>query len=124
MTDRELLEFAAKAAGYAVVGPAPKYIAQGCNEWALIVRNSKGGDSVFDPLTYNGDALRLAVKLGIEIHPDTEVMETITAFMVGNCGFNTREEWGTLRDGSDNDTYAATRRAITRAAAEIGRAMP
>ena len=96
MTDRELLEFAAKAAGY-----KKRFV------------HYLG----WNPLTDDGDALRLAVKLGIEIIPDLQVNEVLTAFMVGSYGYNTAEEIGT-------DPLAATRRAIVRAAAEIGRQMP
>ena len=55
--------------------------------------------------------------MGIEIIPDLQVNEVLTAFMVGSYGYNTAEEIGT-------DPLAATRRAIVRAAAEIGRQMP
>ena len=96
MTDRELLELAAKAAGY-----KKRFV------------HYLG----WNPLTDDGDALRLAVKLGIEIIPDLQVNEVLTAFMVGSYGYNTAEEIGT-------DPLAATRRAIVRAAAEIGRQMP
>ena len=96
MTDREMLEFAAKAAGY-----KKRFV------------HYLG----WNPLIDDGDALRLAVKLGIEIIPDLQVNEVLTAFMVGSYGYNTAEEIGT-------DPLAATRRAIVRAAAEIGRQMP
>ena len=90
MTDRELLELAAKAAGLEVVTPTMlKY-----GQW--------------NPLTDDGDALRLAVKLNL---------------------FNTRSkgyEWpdAELFARHEDDPYAATRRAIVRAAAEIGKATP
>lgn len=95
MTDRELLEFAAKAVGY------KKHFVHYLG---------------WNPLTDDGDALRLAVKLGIEIFPDLQVNEVRTAFMVGIYGYNTAEQIGT-------DRIAAIRRAIVRAAAEIGRRM-
>ena len=104
MTDRELLELAAKAAGY-------EYL------WNIDSLLIKGSSGRWNPLTDDGDALRLAVKLGIEIIPDLQVNEVLTAFMVGSYGYNTAEEIGT-------DPLAATRRAIVRAAAEIGRQMP
>ena len=81
MTDREMLELAAKAAGV---------------EW--------------NPLTDDGDALRLAVKLGI-CYFDGDL-----AVCFGADGRNITEPFGI-------DPYAATRRAIVRAAAEIGRDM-
>ena len=65
-----------------------------------------------------GDALRLAVKLGIEIHPDIEVREVYTAFSVHRPNLVGLNTWAPMGD----DPYAATRRAIVRAAAEIGKA--
>ena len=72
----------------------------------------------WSPLTDDGDALRLAVSLGMN---------------VGNMGCDSIEAWCISEvDGSVcrgivakyDDPTAATRRAIVRAAAEIGRAMP
>jgi len=69
----------------------------------------------FSPLTDDGDALRLEVKLGLQIvhYADTsKEPECVTAG----------------RNGSPipygDDPYAATRRAITRAAAQIGKGLP
>lgn len=106
-TDRELLELAAKAAGYELDGLASNYIAQGVGPDDWIVINERGGHSVWNPLANDGDALRLAVKLGIYV------------------GTRTAEVW---RDGKeivnifddDGDDEQGTRRAIVRAAAEIG----
>jgi hypothetical protein len=86
MTDRELLELAAKAAG------------RGSQWWMDSTWN--GPDKEWNPLTDDADAFRLAVKLNL---------------------------WEAVRDGYqhadswDSDPYAATRRSIVRAAAEIGR---
>ena len=96
--DRELLELAAKAAG-------AKWIDDemfGCG-WAL-------DDCWWNPLTDDGDALRLAVKLGLLVdcysHCASPLPDSI--------------EW---QEASGPDDYANTRRAIVRAAAEIGRTM-
>jgi hypothetical protein len=97
MTDRELLEAAAKAAGYwAAEFNCPANLPR--PEW--------------NPLTDDGDALRLAVKADIDVVQIGDV--TRADYMIG-IGFCTVEvpHWG--------DPYAATRRAIVRAAAEIGR---
>jgi hypothetical protein len=68
------------------------------------------GLKVWNPLEDDGDALRLAVKLGMDIRIyGTDVR-------VACCGVIAME--------GPPDLYAATRRAITRAAAEIGRNMP
>ena len=103
MNDRELLELAAKAAGIELFWHSG---------WNLLVIERT--HRAWNPLTDDGDALRLAVKLRIEIIPDLQVNEVLTAFMVGSYGYNTAEEIGT-------DPLAATRRAIVRAAAEIGK---
>ena len=110
MTDRELLELAAKAAGIKIVGPIEKYIVQPNNEHigGFIVRNDKGGDSAWNPLTDDGDALRLAVKLNIS------PMYGIPSVAV--CAYSRGESDAT-------NPYEATRRAIVRAAAEIGKGM-
>jgi hypothetical protein len=99
MTDRELLELAAKAAGDIVDGPI---------------------GSVWNPLNDDGDALRLAVKLHLDInaYPCTDEVAA------------TQHKHGKYCEGiinrcferfASDDPYAATRRAIVRAAAEIGK---
>lgn len=63
----------------------------------------------FSPLTDDGDALRLAVKLLFEID-------------MGCGGIAIRHATGIkVLEAFNSDPYAATRRAIVRAAAEIGR---
>ena len=99
MTDRELLERAAKAAGY-------EYAKHG----GYIVVDGIPGN--WNPLTDDGDALRLAVKLEINILP---TMEEASA---RNPSYTT---W--INEDGRTDPYAATRRAIVRAAAEIGKGM-
>lgn len=101
MTDRELLELAAKAAGY-------EYAKHG----GYIVVDGIPGN--WNPITDDGDALRLAVKLNMNL------------FSVSGTAYAMESE----SDGSDEqrvdhngDPYAATRRAIVRAAAAIGEAM-
>ena len=93
MTDRELLEDAAKAAGVDIEW-------QPCG-WAH--DNETGCE--WNPLTDDGDALRLAVKLHMPV-------EAMIAFVAER-----EPDW-------EKDPLAATRRAITRAAAESGKAMP
>ena len=116
MTDRELLELAAKAAGIEIVGPIEKYIVQPNKEHigGFIVRNNQGGDSAWNPLTDDGDALRLAVKLGLGISiPLANKRTDVVSF--SSSLVRAVEAHG--------DPYAATRRAIVRAAAEIGKGM-
>lgn len=104
-TDRELMEMAAKA--YA----DPNISQDSENFIRLIGRDENFGCDVmvqWNPLTNDGDALRLAVKLRMAV----SVCQEYTAIL--DC--KTRED-------HESDPYAATRRAIVRAAAEIGRLM-
>ena len=110
MTDRELLELAAKAAGM-VLGEW-----HGSGYWADM-RDSPYGEVArhWNPLTDDGDALRLAVKLNLSAD---FFEDEIAVGYTPNC--NESEQ---LTEIVDNDPYAATRRAIVRAAAEIERSM-
>jgi hypothetical protein len=104
MIDKELLELAAKAAGVECKKtPIGFYLLDEDRNW--------------NPLTDDGDALRLAVKLGLK----TSVGYDIGLVFCRPSESNENEVWEPL---GKNDPYAATRRAITRAAAEIGKAMP
>lgn len=116
MTDRELLELAAKAAGYKIVGycfdlPYDDYYWNG-PEYGLFIEGHSG---VWNPLESDGDALRLAVRLGISVYP------RILHAYVPDDG---QGEITVVEEPTVTDLYAATRRAIVRAAAEIGKAMP
>lgn len=103
MTDRELLEAAAKA----VNGGG----------WHPLTHNTPNG--AWNPLTDDGDALRLAVKLGLDVLNCPEAVEV-------HASQHSRTEdgekvspwaWESLLNA---DPHAATRRAIVRAAAAIG----
>ena len=120
-TDRELFELAAKAAGidlyWAEDDPECDWV-QGSypripNHKVLEKRTWK----IWNPLTEDGDALRLAVKLGMLID-DIE-----RGYMAGHIVATAGPSMAAY-EPRDPDPYAATRRAIVRAAAEIGRAMP
>ena len=113
MTDRELLESAAKAAGIDI------NIGEGSQEeggWLWPIDNSTG--KTWNPLTDDGDALRLAVKLNMNLTYDTS---PDGAFVFASCSWSGGEESNEVDLGKD--AYAATRRAIVRAAAEIARNM-
>ncbi len=103
MNDRELLEMAAKAAGITGITrdggiELSKDHAKPPYDWRM-----------WNPLSDDGDALRLAVALRMDIRIyGTDVR-------VFCCGV-------TVLEGPP-DFCAATRRAIVRAAAEIGRVM-
>ena len=107
MTDREMLELAAKAAGYYFHGLRIGFNYENC---FVSTTNDTDDWIIWDPITDDGDALRLAVKLKIHVQPDGRYTWAST-FKV-----NATEEVGA-------NPYAATRRAIVRAAAEIGRQM-
>jgi hypothetical protein len=113
MTDKELLELAAKAAGLRLF----IWGAKGAENYCIKNADGSPGDR-WNPLTDDGDALRLAVKCDIALsfdraYPDGKLVARVC------CAFG-----DTLygdAEPADLDPYAATRRAITRAAAEIGK---
>lgn len=112
MTDKELLELAAKAAGIEIVGLVDIMIVQPDHRTGgFIIRNDRGGDSCWNPLTDDGDALRLAVKLRMQPFIG---LHTTCIVQTGDFIFT---------EVHNNDPYAATRRAIVRAAAEIGKTL-
>jgi hypothetical protein len=111
MTDRELLEAAAKAAGYQLESEPASVWVVGENSLSRVRFNELGGHSIWNPLTDDGDALRLAVKLGIEIG-NYHQYDRALAFIGSQRGSG--EYW----EVSD-DPAAATRRAIVRAAAAM-----
>lgn len=108
-TDRELLELAAKAAGIRITrfdtsGNPVRY------------SDDHGCEVAWNPLATWGDSdtLRLAVVVGKKL--DLYLGKTIATVDFDN-GNSVGEVHG-------DDPYAATRRAIVRAAAEIGKVMP
>jgi hypothetical protein len=106
MNDKELLELAAKAAGYA--------FRVGDTQIGIHVVYVDGHQ--WNPLTDDGDALRLAVKLWLDI-----TFERINDYdFVFAKPPEAREGIGTR---IEQDPLTATRRAIVRAAAEIGGSM-
>ncbi len=107
MTDKELLELAAKAAEIESL-----WWTKDGNK--LFQRNG-GEQKPWNPLEDDGDALRLAVQLRMVL--DTSTGDDIHA----QYPFGTN--YYPLCEEGNPDPYAATRRAITRAAAEIGRSM-
>ena len=80
----------------------------------LIDRRPEQQPCAWNPLTDDGDALRLAVKLWLEV----DICQTGIAIRTPN-GIKVL-----LSEDDESDVTAATRRAIVRAAAEIGKAMP
>ena len=112
MTDKELLGLAAKAAGFTVRDDVYH------NDSSLFVGKGDGDLQLWNPLIDDGDALRLAVKLKIDILFDFD--RIIACYGDGEREYETEY----LYDKPvipDHD--AVTRRAIVRAAAEVGKAM-
>lgn len=102
MSDQELLELAGKAGEVGILW----WTKDGKK---LFVRNG-GFQTPWNPLDHDGDALRLAVKLGICVF--------IKPGHHTEASFEVPTGYGEMHK---EDPYAATRRAIVRAAAEIGR---
>ena len=105
MNDKALLELAAKAAGIEL------------HHWCgdTFIRVSEYVDDAggyWNPLLDDGDALRLAVKLRLEL-----------GFPKEYCVWSFGTNGVVCMEDPSNDPYAATRRAIVRAAAAIGRGM-
>ena len=115
-TDRELLEAAARAAGMVVL-PHDRPWRDEDKGWFYNEHGAGGMHSNERPahwnaLTSDADALRLAVKLRLMVH--------ISGVLVD--GVHVQSEHGVAKELYGTDPYAATRRAIVRAAAEVGRA--
>jgi len=104
MTDKELLEAAAKAAGIEIREWADSAVHAG-KFGAFLTKEGVGERTWWNPLTDDGDALRLAVSTGV----------------LQGRGFD--NAWTAMYAVGKlpKDKFEATRRAIVRAAADIGR---
>ena len=128
-TDRELLELAAKAAGFGAPG-------SGRTIWTLSEYPKRSGRhgalwnyvgnmdtaELWNPLADDGDALRLAVDLDLAIVPYPIYNKKKHSVLVQKK--NLDESRFEKMELQGDDPRAATRRAIVRVAAEIGKAMP
>lgn len=107
MNDREMLEWAAKAAGLKEYGWMADTLTHVVNNQFVF----------WEPLTDDGDALRLANRLCMSVS-------------TGPCEATANTISGALRgqffkeDTVNQDHDHAVRRAIVRAAAELGKAKP
>jgi hypothetical protein len=115
MTDRELLEAAARAAGFTVTWdgdnpPYPRATTDG--HW----------NPCWNPLDRDGDALRLAVKLRIDLHtsPINGDAVIVTAKHRLRSDLLRQPNPTQAAEPYAPDPDAETRRAIVRAAAAIG----
>lgn len=119
MTDKEMLEMAAKAAGIDWFDEPSAIAGKGLH---LI------SGPFWNPLTDDGDAFRLAVKLGIQIsiYLPTDIDEgqtfahSHTLIGYGTTGYPSYQASEVFSENHEKDPYAATRLAIVRAAAAIG----
>lgn len=114
MNDRTLLELAARAAGNGCTW---------CEFWETMARPLNDGSgwdnrATWNPLKDDGDALRLAVRLGLTV--DIDLDESWTAIDY-TADYQDKE----IREGHwcGTDPYGPTRLAIVRAAAEIGKSI-
>ena len=107
MDDSELIELAAKGARINAIKD-PNGVWRNCTRLppGFNIFEAKPWNPIYD----NGDALRLAVKLEMKIN-----------ISQGNVQVRFKEDAPLVFVRTGIDSYEATRRAITRAAAEIGR---
>lgn len=111
MTDRELLDMAAKAAGYKLWWGITDPMIE-CSE----PEHPRKTHNLWNPLEDDGDALRLAAALRLHIKPgkhkgDGCTVESNRNGIAGTTAFY-------------DDKNEQMRRAIVLVAAEIGKAMP
>lgn len=110
MNDCELVVLAAKAAGIEHLG----YVAESWpNRAGLLYGDPNVRLFVWNPLNDDGEALRLAVTLDINI-----------SLGVGKACADTSESSISVVESYESDPFAATRRAIVGAAAIVGISMP
>lgn len=118
MDDKQLLEMAAKAAGMS--GTCVDY-----DDRLVFLEDGKPASVEWNPLTDDGDALRLAVKLHIEFQSYAESRKVYAhskeLLGYGLDGTPSYQAHPYMTEEFGDDPCAATRRAITRAAASIGK---
>jgi len=109
MTDREMLEAAAKAAGIEIGWIDPVW-----NDPGAVPYIHLPGGKLWNPITDDGDALRLAVTLRLNLSLDRTGIKVFHDDRPGikSGGWKSRA-----------DELEVVRRAIVRAAAEIGKGM-
>lgn len=112
MNDVELLKLAAKAAGIPYINPADGYDGR----YGLEIGTNPMRTTSWNPLTDDGAALRLAVKLCMSLLIGDG--GTISACCIDDDDASVKAVEKYMPN-----PYAATRRVIVRAAAEIGKAM-
>lgn len=109
MSDKELLELAAKATG--------GWLYDGTD--GLCICNPTSRAKLWNPLVDDGDALRLAVALNLDILQEPVSSKSNAVEVEANIEGIEFQPWAW--ECRAPDPCAATRRAIVRAAAEIGK---
>ena len=111
-TDRELLKAAAKAAGVSGTYLNVHGMDVGQDAYGIGQPNARWGDKLWNPLTDDGDALRLSIYLRIDMR--FEKTHSVSAY-------TERDEWfhEHCGQGKTEQILDKTRRAITRAAASM-----
>jgi hypothetical protein len=116
MEDRKLMELAAKAAGYKI-----NWLAIGLGPYFMTL----GGEKEWNPLEDDGDAFRLAVKMGMVIRVNDMFRGVARNCAHAHCAkdeLNPEIMGMAYIDEPHNDNpYAAVRRAIVLAAAQKGK---
>lgn len=112
-TDRELLELAAKAVEIT-------FRFEGGMSYKILVDSEENYSlAPWNPLTDDGDALRLAVKLS-QLDGGVALLLNSRFGSVSFAQCFTNENVVSPEEHMQDNQYAATRRAIVRAAAELG----
>jgi len=116
MTEREMLELAAKAAGINLADHQPVLARDGQSYLPPVLGR-------WNPLENDGDALRLAVKLRLSIIQEEEFLEGVR-YPTVEVMSEEREDGSRIcaMQSLEVDASAATRLAIVRAAAAIQQA--
>ena len=114
MSELALLQLSAKAARYQVSGLADDLVVfPGNKTGGLVIRNDKGGDSLWNPMSDDGDAFRLAIKLHINIEVWNADDRIRTNIVIGDRHFCHSEKFNL-------DSCKAARRAIVISASVAG----
>ena len=116
MTDKELLEFAAKAAGLTNLTYCPS--------WKCMAEYDEHGgfykwESYWNPLVRDSEALQLGILLRLSIKHGVTSTGVKNGLVSCEQGFSAGFE-----EALGQDPFITIRRAIVQVAAEIGKAMP
>lgn len=117
-SDIELLRLAAKA-----VGPEVEFSPEDTGfEFVCFDGPERESWAFWNPLEDDGDALRLAVKLRLAVFPpEHDSGDFAIASIPDGVLDDTEGDTWVQESVKAGESYAATRRAIVRAAAEIGK---